>query len=129
LAALNDDEHLNPSCVFKCPSIAHATTSNLGGWGGDNSNSPTATNPWFYRGGQANNGANAGVFAFNRNTGGTSNGIGWRAVLSGVWGSRVFVEQASGRRFGAEGGDEYDKSSSERCCFLGNRKIGRRPWS
>jgi hypothetical protein len=61
------------------------TATNLGGWGGDYSDSPTATTaPWFIRGGQAANGAGAGVFAFSRHSGAAANYLGWRAVVSGV---------------------------------------------
>jgi hypothetical protein len=46
----------------------------------DNSNSVYATYPWSERGGHSNNGANAGVFASNRNTGGVNVNISSRAV-------------------------------------------------
>jgi len=72
------------SSVFVVSAVTYVPASNIGGWGGDNSNAPNATNPWFKRGGQANNAANAGVFAFNRNTGAGNANIGWRAVLAGV---------------------------------------------
>ena len=59
--------------------------SNAGGWGGDYSISPYATTqPWFCRGGEALNGARAGVFVFNGQSGATLFNIGWRAVVSGV---------------------------------------------
>ena len=54
-------------------------SSQNGGWGGDRSNSPIATSTsWFERGGQATNGADAGVFAFYGNTGDTNAVLGWR---------------------------------------------------
>ena len=59
------------------------TASRAGGWGGDYSASSNATYPWFARGGQSNDGAIAGVFAFSRDHGGTNELRGWRAVLSG----------------------------------------------
>ena len=58
------------------------TASQFGGWGGDNSYSPIATRPWFYRGGESGNGANAGIFTFSRVDGGAAATRGWRAVLS-----------------------------------------------
>ena len=61
-----------------------STASYSGGWGGDYSGSPSATGPWFVRGGEAANGAYAGVFAFHRYSGVAYQAIGWRAVLSGV---------------------------------------------
>ena len=69
--------------------IVYATkklpATNIGGWGGDISNAPNATTwPWFIRGGESNNAAGAGVFAFNRNSGAANTNIGWRAVLAGV---------------------------------------------
>ena len=36
--------------------------------------------PFFKRGGNFNNGENAGVFYFNNDNGGTNNNIGFRAV-------------------------------------------------
>ena len=55
--------------------------SYIGGWGGDFSISPNATTyPWFRRGGDAINGAAAGVFAIGWYTGATSSIFGWRAV-------------------------------------------------
>ena len=49
-----------------------------GGWGGDFSSSPSATDPWFRRGGQSSNAATAGVFASTGNTGGANTSFGWR---------------------------------------------------
>jgi hypothetical protein len=50
---------------------------------GDNANFVTSGNPWFIRGGNSNNGANAGVFAFNNANGDTNTNNAWRAVVSG----------------------------------------------
>ena len=43
-----------------------------------------ADNPWFKRGGNYNNGANAGTFNFNNNNGNANNNNGFRSVLSFV---------------------------------------------
>jgi hypothetical protein len=55
----------------------------LGGWGDDWSSSPSATNPWFRRGGDSNGAATSGVFAFHRGTGSFEAATGWRAVIAG----------------------------------------------
>ena len=60
-----------------------AAASVTGSWHGDNANSVNSSNPWQKRGGQSNNGANAGAFAFYRHTGGVSLNSGYRTVLSG----------------------------------------------
>ena len=98
-------------CVLQSPSFAHAPASNNGGWGGDQSNSPNATNPWFKRGGAAENGTNAGVFAFNRWTGATNQTIGWRAVVPPGFSCvpECLSNQALGKRYAkyAENVDKY----------------------
>ena len=46
------------------------------------SNFVYSTNPFVMRGGNFNNGSNAGLFYFNNNTGGTNANNGFRPVLS-----------------------------------------------
>ena len=53
-------------------------------WGGDNSNFVNSSNPWFERGGNSNNGSNAGVFASNNNNGNNNTNIGFRVALLAV---------------------------------------------
>lgn len=53
-------------------------------WGGDNSNFVYSSNPWFERGGNSNNGSNAGVFASNNNNGNNNTNIGFRVALLAV---------------------------------------------
>lgn len=55
-------------------------TSNDQSWGSDNSNFVDADNPWSIRGGNSNNGSNAGLFSANSNNGNANNNIGFRAV-------------------------------------------------
>ena len=65
------------------PSNAHpvqSVTSNDQSWGSDNSNFVDADNPWSIRGGNSNNGSNAGLFSANSNNGNANNNIGFRAV-------------------------------------------------
>ena len=59
------------------------TTASRGGWGGDDSASPNAAHPWFLRGGQSNDAAGAGVFSFNRHSGGSNTLIGFRPIIAG----------------------------------------------
>ena len=51
-------------------------------WGGDNSNFVNSSNPWFERGGNWNNGTNAGVFNSNNNNGNNNYNNGFRVALS-----------------------------------------------
>jgi len=74
------------SCLIRYLGLALAETvaqntvitANVGSWGGDRSESPRTAHPWFARGGQSTNGSNAGLFAFDRDTGGTGYNNGWR---------------------------------------------------
>ena len=61
--------------------------TSVGGWGGDRSDAPSATLPWFARGGHSANTAGAGAFAFARLTGAADTQIGWRTRRSGDDGS------------------------------------------
>jgi hypothetical protein len=45
-----------------------------------NARSIDATNPWSNRGGESNNGSNAGVFASNNNNGGVNNNVSFRPL-------------------------------------------------
>ena len=47
-------------------------------------NFPNSSNSWFMRGGNYNNGINAGVFNFNNNNGDRNNNNSARAALVGV---------------------------------------------
>lgn len=58
-----------------------SVSSNDQSWGSDYSNFVNSSNPWFERGGNANNGSNAGLFASNNNNGNANNNIGFRVVL------------------------------------------------
>ena len=53
-------------------------------WGGDNANFVNSSNPWFQRGGNWNNGTNAGVFNSNNNNGNNNYNNGFRVALSAV---------------------------------------------
>jgi len=67
------------------PALAETVAQNTniahehGGWGDDRTESPSAASPWFGRGGQSGNQADAGVSAFNGPAGGTYGNFGWRA--------------------------------------------------
>ena len=56
---------------------------NCNGWYGDDSAFVSANYPWYYRGGTTNSGVVAGLFNFNRYTGGIRANIGSRLVLVG----------------------------------------------
>ena len=56
--------------------------SETGGWYSDYATLPNGASSWFNRGGNYNNGANAGVFNFNRNTGWSNTNNSFRSVLS-----------------------------------------------
>ncbi|MDR1300228.1 MAG: hypothetical protein LBK50_00815 [Candidatus Nomurabacteria bacterium] len=58
-----------------------AVSSNTQSWGSDNSNFVNSSNPWFIRGGNSNNGSNAGLWNSNNNSGNSNNNIGFRVVL------------------------------------------------
>mgnify|MGYP004573882523 FL=1 len=58
--------------------------SEVKNWYGDLASFVSAGNPWFRRGGYYYNGADAGAFYFNSNTGNASNSSGFRSVLSFV---------------------------------------------
>ena len=53
-----------------------------GGWNSDYAYFVSSLSPWFERGGHADSGSSAGVFAFVRGTGGASTRISFRVVLS-----------------------------------------------
>ena len=55
----------------------------------ENANFVESSNPWFKRGGNYNNGAFAGAFAFNRNTGGVNTNNGFRVVLAYYYDKKV----------------------------------------
>jgi hypothetical protein len=57
-----------------------SVSSDTQSWGSDYSNFVNSTNPWFERGGNSNNGSNAGVFASNRNNGNANNNISFRVL-------------------------------------------------
>ena len=56
-------------------------SSNRQSWGGDYSNFVYSSDPWFKRGGYANNGSNAGVFASVYGDGSTYDYYGFRVAL------------------------------------------------
>ena len=58
--------------------------SEVKNWYGDLASFVSAGNPWFRRGGYYYNGADAGAFYFNSNTGNASSSSGFRSVLSFV---------------------------------------------
>ena len=58
-----------------------SVSSNNQSWGDDNSNFVNSNNRWFQRGGNANNGSNAGLFNSNNNNGNSNNNNGFRSVL------------------------------------------------
>ena len=53
-----------------------------GGWYGENTFFPNSGYPWFIRGGYWNNGATAGIYGFNLDSGVASTGYSFRAVLT-----------------------------------------------
>ena len=55
-------------------------SSNNQSWLGENSNSVDPNNPWVIRGGNSNNGSNAGLFYTNTNDGSANNNNGFRVV-------------------------------------------------
>jgi len=57
-----------------------SVSTNNQSWGSDNSNFVNSTNPWFIRGGNANNGSNAGLFNSNRTNGQANNNNGFRSA-------------------------------------------------
>jgi hypothetical protein len=59
---------------------AQSVSSNDQSWGSDNSNFVNSGNPWFERGGNSNNGSNAGLWASNNNNGNNNTNIGFRVV-------------------------------------------------
>ena len=74
----------NPSTACNgeiCYGNALSETSN---WYGDFSSFVNANNPWFKRGGNNNNGANAGAFYFDGNHDAAYNDGGFRSVVSFV---------------------------------------------
>ena len=58
--------------------------SSSSSWYGDYSYFPNTSNPFFKRGGNYNNGTNAGVFYFNNNNGNSNSNNSFRVVLAGV---------------------------------------------
>ena len=73
----------NENLDKKGDAMMETSTSGVGStsWGGDYSYFPYGGYPFVLRGGNFNNGSNAGVFAFNRNNGGGNNNYGFRVVL------------------------------------------------
>ena len=55
--------------------------SEVNGWYSDFASFVNAENPWFYRGGFYNSGANAGIFSFTYNYGFATTSFGFRTVL------------------------------------------------
>ena len=53
-----------------------------GGWNSDYAVFVSSSRPWFSRGGHANNGSYAGVFAFHRHDGGRNTAYSFRVVLT-----------------------------------------------
>ena len=58
-----------------------------------NSNFVTSNNPFFKRGGNYNNGSNAGLFNFNNNDGGANENKSFRSVL---WGALWYTKKSKG---------------------------------
>ena len=56
--------------------------SGTGGWYGDYAGLPGATRSWFGRGGSYGAGAAAGVFDFDRDTGGAYTNDSFRSIIS-----------------------------------------------
>lgn len=50
-------------------------------WGSDNANFPNSGNPWLFRGGNVNNGSNAGLFATSNSDGGGNGNWAFRTAL------------------------------------------------
>ena len=60
---------------------SNSGSSPTGSWDSSHSNFPNSSNPVFERGGRADNGSNAGVFAFNCSTGGANASVSFRPVV------------------------------------------------
>ena len=69
-----------PGLVSHGDSSVSPVSSNNQSWLGENSNSVDPNNPWVIRGGNANNGSNAGLFYANTNDGSANNNNGFRVV-------------------------------------------------
>jgi hypothetical protein len=72
--------HKNKLYNKKGVDLTQSVSSNNQSWGSDYSNFVNSSNPWFKRGGNSNNGSNAGVFASNNNNGNGNNNVGFRVV-------------------------------------------------
>ena len=59
-----------------------SVSSNNQSWGSDNSNFVNSSNRWFQRGGNANNGSNAGLFNSNNNGNNNTNNDSRAALLA-----------------------------------------------
>ena len=69
-----------PGLVSHGDTSVSPVSSNNQSWLGENSNSVDPNNPWVIRGGNANNGSNAGLFYANTNDGSANNNNGFRVV-------------------------------------------------
>ena len=64
--------------------IEMAPTGTTGNWYGDYANFPYGSNPWFFRGGLYGNGADAGAFSFNVDSGRAATSNSARAAISNL---------------------------------------------
>jgi hypothetical protein len=83
--AVRDGAYANKPQFFGiaiAETLAQGASQN-GGWNGDDARAIYSSEPWTRRGTRADVGATAGAFAFSSITGGTTNIIGHRTILSG----------------------------------------------